>query len=121
MANILIIDNDRHTWNIFNREFSEDHLVKILTKVEDCVENRLKMCPDFIFVAVEFIDVLYDFLKLFSDTTLNITMHIQDFQKEGFVRLGKARERGLNFKVCLKPLTEGRIKEIINSGTFSHS
>ncbi|MGR3177446.1 MAG: hypothetical protein ACUZ8E_05275 [Candidatus Anammoxibacter sp.] len=115
MANILIVDKDRYTGDMFNIGFSSDHLIEILCNAEDCVKDKLKRNPDFIFVAIEFIDVLYDFFRLFPDVPVNVTMDIHDFKNDGLKEIEKAREHGFDFKVCRKPIMVEQVKEIINS------
>ncbi|MGR3177142.1 MAG: hypothetical protein ACUZ8E_03690, partial [Candidatus Anammoxibacter sp.] len=80
MPNILIIDKDCHTFDIITFAFPRAHLVEYLRKPEHCVEDKLKRRPDFIFVAIEFVDKLHDFFRLFPDAPLTVTIDEHDLR-----------------------------------------
>lgn len=111
MANIMVVDNDRDTWDYFQYAFSNEHSVKVTNCVDDLNENK-GMVPDIVFLDLKksYLDNS-DKVSLFKNNYSSVSLCLMaQLNRENLQEIENLRENGIDFEVCRKPLNMNEIR-----------
>ncbi len=114
MANIVVIDKDRNTWDLFQYTFIETHNIHTAGSIKQWMMEKVKPEADMVFLDIGNIDTgSFDEFDELQKSCPDASMQIMStLCEENYKKEDDLREQGYEFSICNKPLRVNNIKQL---------